>query len=59
MANAGPGTAGSDFFIMTPDIPAFDAKAGDIGFAAFGRVWKAGGRSVHPRLADRPTKGEG
>src|SRR5215217_6576972 len=35
MANAGPGTAHSDFFIMTTDIPAFDAKGGDIGFAAF------------------------
>jgi peptidyl-prolyl cis-trans isomerase A (cyclophilin A) len=31
MANAGPGTARSDFFILTTDIPAFDAS-----FAAFG-----------------------
>jgi peptidyl-prolyl cis-trans isomerase A (cyclophilin A) len=60
MANAGPGTAGSDFFIMTTDIPAFDAKAGDIGFAAFGRVVE-GQEVVEAILAApvSPTKGEG
>ena len=60
MANAGPGTAGSDFFIMTTDIPAFDAKAGDIGFAAFGRVVE-GQEVVKAILAApvSPTKGEG
>jgi peptidyl-prolyl cis-trans isomerase A (cyclophilin A) len=38
LANAGPGTARADFFILTTDIPAFDATAADPGFAAFGRV---------------------
>ncbi|MBA3576737.1 MAG: peptidylprolyl isomerase [Sphingomonas sp.] len=33
MANFGPGTAKTDFFILTTDIPAFDAN-----FAAFGQV---------------------
>ena len=60
MANAGPGTAGSDFFIMTTDIPAFDAKGSDIGFAAFGRVVE-GQEVVKAILAApvSPTKGEG
>jgi len=60
MANAGPGTAGSDFFIMTTDIPAFDAKGADIGFAAFGRVIE--GREVVKAILAAPvspTKGEG
>jgi peptidyl-prolyl cis-trans isomerase A (cyclophilin A) len=38
MAATGPGAAQSDFFIMTTDIPAFDANAKGEGFAAFGRV---------------------
>lgn len=38
MANAGPGTARNDFFILTTDIPAFDEQPGQPGFAAFGRV---------------------
>lgn len=60
MANAGPGTAGSDFFIMTTDIPAFDAKGADIGFAAFGRVVE-GQEAVKAILASpvSPIKGEG
>ena len=60
MANGGPGTAGSDFFIMTTDIPAFDAKGADIGFAAFGRVIE-GQEVVKAILASpvSPTKGEG
>ena len=60
MANAGPGTAGSDFFIMTTDIPAFDASAAGIGFAAFGRVVE-GQEVVKAILAApvSPTKGEG
>ena len=60
MANAGPGTAGSDFFIMTTDIPAFDAKGADIGFAAFGRVVE--GQEVVKAILSAhvsPTKGEG
>ena len=60
MANSGPGTAHSDFFIMTTDIPAFDAKGADIGFAAFGHV-VAGQEVVKAILAapTSPTKGEG
>ena len=60
MANSGPGTAGSDFFIMTTDIPAFDAKGTDTGFAAFGRVIE-GQEVVKAILAApvSPTKGEG
>jgi peptidyl-prolyl cis-trans isomerase A (cyclophilin A) len=60
MANAGPGTAHSDFFIMTTDIPAFDASAAGIGFAVFGRVIE-GQEVVRKILAApvSPTKGEG
>ncbi len=60
MANAGPGTTRSDFFIMTTDIPAFDAKGNDIGFAAFGRVVE--GQEVVKKILAAPvspTKGEG
>jgi peptidyl-prolyl cis-trans isomerase A (cyclophilin A) len=60
MANAGPGTAGSDFFIMTTDIPAFDAKGAAIGFATFGRVVE--GQDVVRKILAAPvspTKGEG
>ncbi len=55
MANAGPGTAQSDFFILTTDIPAFDDS-----FAAFGRVVD-GMDVVNAILAApvSPTKGEG
>jgi peptidyl-prolyl cis-trans isomerase A (cyclophilin A) len=38
MARDTPGSARSDFFILTTDIPAFDATAADPGFAVFGRV---------------------
>ena len=60
MANSGPGTARSDFFIMTSDVPAFDAKGAEIGFAAFGRVIE-GQEVVNAILASptSPTKGEG
>ena len=60
MANSGPGTARSDFFIMTTDIAAFDAKGADIGFAAFGRVVE-GQEVVKAILAApvSPTLGEG
>ena len=55
MANFGPGTAKSDFFILTTDIPAFDAS-----FAAFGHVVE-GMDVVKAILAApvSPTKGEG
>ncbi len=55
MANAGPGTAKSDFFILTTDVPAFDAS-----FAAFGRVVE--GMDVVKKILVAPvsaTKGEG
>lgn len=55
MANAGPGTAKSDFFILTTDIVAFDAD-----FAAFGQVTE-GMEVVKAILAApvSPTRGEG
>ena len=60
MANAGPRTARSDFFIMTTDIPAFDATATQDGFAAFGHVVE-GQEVVKAILAapTSPTKGKG
>ena len=63
MANAGPGTARSDFFILLSDVPAFDAGSpqGDAsGFAAFGHVIE--GMDVVKRIWEAPvspTKGEG
>src|SRR5438067_3725753 len=63
MANAGPGTARSDFFILLSDVPAFDAgnPQGDAnGFAAFGHVIE--GMDVVKRIWEAPvspTKGEG
>ena len=55
MANFGPGTARSDFFILTTDVPAFDES-----FAAFGQVVE-GMDVVQAILAApvSPTKGEG
>jgi len=38
MARLEPGSARSDFFILTEDIPGFGAGATDPGFAAFGHV---------------------
>src|SRR5690242_8300726 len=63
MANAGPGTAKSDFFILLSDMPALDANGpgGDAnGFAAFGRV--TAGMDVVKKIFESPvsaTKGEG
>jgi peptidyl-prolyl cis-trans isomerase A (cyclophilin A) len=55
MANFGPGTARSDFFILTTDVPSFDGS-----FAAFGKVVE-GMDVVKAILAApvSPTKGEG
>jgi len=63
MANAGPGTARSDFFILLADMPGLDAggPGGDAnGFAAFGRVTE--GMDVVKKIYDSPvspTKGDG
>lgn len=63
MANAGPGTAQADFFIMLSDMPGLDAggPGGDAnGFAAFGHV--TDGMDVVKKIFDSPvsaTKGEG
>jgi peptidyl-prolyl cis-trans isomerase A (cyclophilin A) len=63
MANAGPGTATSDFFILLSDMPGLDANGpgGDAnGFAAFGHVTE--GMDVVKKIFDSPvspTKGEG
>jgi len=63
MANAGPGTARSDFFILLSDVPAFDAGGpqGDPnGFAAFGHVIE--GMDIVKKIFDAPvseTKGDG
>ncbi len=63
MANAGPGTAKSDFFILLSDMPGLDANGpgGDAnGFAAFGQVTE--GMDVVKKIFDSPvspTKGEG
>jgi peptidyl-prolyl cis-trans isomerase A (cyclophilin A) len=60
MANAGPGTARADFFILASDIPPFDATATDPGFAVFGHVVE--GMDVVQKILASPvsaTKGEG
>ncbi len=55
MASAAPGQARSDFFILTTDVPSFDAS-----FAPFGKVVE-GMDVVKAILAApvSPTKGEG
>lgn len=63
MANSGPGTAKSDFFILLSDMPSLDSNGpgGDPnGFAAFGRVVE--GMDVLKKILEAPvspTKGEG
>jgi peptidyl-prolyl cis-trans isomerase A (cyclophilin A) len=63
MANAGAGTARSDFFILLSDQPSFDSgdPQGDtVGFAVFGKVVE--GMDVAKRILVSPvseTKGEG
>lgn len=63
MARLTPGTARSDFFILTTDIPGFDAggPGGDAdGFAAFGQVVE--GMDVVKAIyaaPTSPTKGDG
>ena len=61
MANAGPGTARGDFFILLSDMPGLDANGpgGDAnGFAPFGRVTE--GMDVVKKIFESPvspTKG--
>ena len=60
MANGGPMATRSDFFILTVDVPTFDATATDIGFAPFGMVVE--GMDVVKAIyasPRSPTKGEG
>lgn len=63
MANAGPGTARADFFILVSDIPGLDANGpgGDAnGFAVFGHV--TDGMDVVKKIWGSPvsaTQGEG
>lgn len=63
LANAGPGTARSDFFILVSDMPGLDAggPGGDPnGFAAFGHVTE--GMDVVRKIWSSPvsaTKGAG
>ena len=56
MANAGPGTAKADFFILLSDMPGLDAggPGGDAnGFAAFGHVTE--GMDVVKQIWNAPT----
>lgn len=63
LANSGPGTARSDFFILLADMPGLDAggPGGDAnGFAVFGHVTE--GMDVVKKIYEAPlsqTKGEG
>ena len=60
MARLEPGSARSDFFILTEDIPGLDAGATDPGFAAFGHVVE--GMDVAVKIFRDPrsaTKGAG
>ncbi|KTT71415.1 peptidylprolyl isomerase [Sphingomonas endophytica] len=60
MAMATPGTAAGDFFVVVGDLPSMDAKDGQPGFAAFGRVLE-GMDVIRSILAapTSPTLGEG
>lgn len=60
MANAGSKTTRSDFFILTADVPTFDATVTGPGFAPFGQVVE--GMDVVQAIFAAPrsaTKGEG
>ena len=60
MANAGGKTTRSDFFILTADVPYFDATATSAGFAPFGEVIE-GMDVVQAIFASprSPTRGDG
>jgi peptidyl-prolyl cis-trans isomerase A (cyclophilin A) len=53
MARTAPGTAMGDFFITVGATPSMDAKPGNPGFAAFGRVVK--GMDVVKKILAQPT----
>ncbi|WP_205481299.1 peptidylprolyl isomerase [Sphingomonas arenae] len=53
MANAGPGTARSDFFILASATPSLDATTTNPGFAVFGRVVE--GMDVVKAILAAPT----
>jgi peptidyl-prolyl cis-trans isomerase A (cyclophilin A) len=64
MARGAPGSATTDFFILTGPMPSLDAQPGqpgdNLGFAAFGRVVE--GMDVVRAIQAAPispTKGEG
>ena len=60
MANAGGRTTRSDFFILTADIPYFDATTNSAGFAPFGEVVEGMDMVKAIFAAPRsPTKGQG
>lgn len=53
MARSAPGNAMGEFFITTAPMPSMDAKAGEPGFAAFGRVVE--GMDVVRLILSAPT----
>ncbi|MFK3888587.1 peptidylprolyl isomerase [Sphingomonas sp. NPDC079357] len=60
MAMAAPNTATGDFFVVVGDLTSMDAKDGQPGFAAFGRVLE--GMDVIRKILlspTSPTQGEG
>jgi peptidyl-prolyl cis-trans isomerase A (cyclophilin A) len=60
LAQAGPGTATADFFIIIGEMKGLDAKPGDAGFAVFGHVTQGMDLVKQIAVAPRsPTKGEG
>ncbi|MFZ5706121.1 MAG: peptidylprolyl isomerase [Pseudomonadota bacterium] len=71
MARREPGSAMGEFFIMVGAAPAMDAKAGDPGYAVFGKVvsgmpvvrkilaektWPGGSGSMKGQLIKQPVK---
>lgn len=53
MARGDPGSATGEFFITASAMPAMDARAGEPGYAAFGRVVE--GMAVVKRILAAPT----
>lgn len=54
MARMGdPGSANGNFFITVGPLPSMDARAGNPGYAAFGRV--VGGQATVKRILAQPT----